>query len=90
MTTYVWQGTSITGKKLAGEVKAESRNEVLKSLRRQRIRITLIREKQEITGLFNRKKKVRVKDLGLFTRQFSTMISAGLPMIQCSRRRARL
>ena len=79
MTTYVWQGTSLSGKKLAGELKAESRSDVLKNLRRQKIRITLIREKQEAAGLFKRNKKVGVKDLGLFTRQFSTMISAGLP-----------
>jgi len=83
MATYIWQGTSFSGKKVSGEQDAETKSDVLKNLRKQRIRITLLKEKEDAGGLFSRRKKVKVKDLGLFTRQFSTMISAGLPLIQC-------
>ena len=83
MATFIWQGTSFSGKKVSGVLDAGTKADVLRNLRKQRIRITLVREKEEARGLFSRKKRVSVKDLGLFTRQFATMISAGLPLIQC-------
>jgi type IV pilus assembly protein PilC len=83
MATFIWQGTSFSGKKVSGELEGISKGDVLKDLRKQRIRITLVREKEEAAGLFQRNQKVKVKDLGIFTRQFATMISAGLPLIQC-------
>jgi len=83
MATYVWQGVSLSGKKVSGELEAKSKGEVLKDLRRQRIRITLIREKAAKAGSLARRKRVTVKVIALFTRQFATMISAGLPLIQC-------
>ncbi len=83
MATFIWQGTSFSGKRVSGELEAASKGDVLKNLRKQRVRISLVREKQKAAGLFQGNKKVKVKDLGLFTRQFATMISAGLPLIQC-------
>ncbi len=84
MATFVWQGISLSGKQVSGTLEADSRNDVLTNLRKQKIRITMIKEKAAASGLFSqRKKKVKVKDLALFTRQFATMISAGLPLIQC-------
>ncbi len=83
MASFVWQGISLSGKRISGVVEADSKADVLKNLRKQKIRITLVQEQAAKAGLFSRKKKVRVKDLALFTRQFATMISAGLPLIQC-------
>ncbi|MCP4548980.1 MAG: type II secretion system F family protein [bacterium] len=84
-TTFIWQGISLSGKKISGELAAENKNDVLKNLRQQKIRITMVKEKAQQSKLFSssRAKKITVKDLGLFTRQFATMISAGLPLIQC-------
>jgi type IV pilus assembly protein PilC len=83
MASFVWQGISLSGKRISGVVEADSKADVLKNLRKQKIRITLVQEQAAKAGLFSKKKKVRVKDLALFTRQFATMISAGLPLIQC-------
>jgi type IV pilus assembly protein PilC len=83
MASFVWQGISLSGKRVSGVVEADSKADVLKNLRKQKIRITLVQEQAAKAGFFTKKKKVRVKDLALFTRQFATMISAGLPLIQC-------
>ena len=83
MASFVWQGISLSGKRISGVVEADSKADVLKNLRKQKIRITLVQEQAAKAGLFTQRKKVRVKDLALFTRQFATMISAGLPLIQC-------
>lgn len=83
MASFVWQGISLSGKRVSGVVEADSKADVLKNLRKQKIRITLVQEQTAKPGLFSRKKRIRVKDLALFTRQFATMISAGLPLIQC-------
>lgn len=83
MASFVWQGISLSGKRVSGVVEADSKADVLKNLRKQKIRITLVQEQTAKPGLLSRKKRIRVKDLALFTRQFATMISAGLPLIQC-------
>lgn len=83
MATFVWQGVSLSGKKVAGVLEADSKSDVFNNLRKQKVRITFVKEKAATSGLFARKKKIKVKDLGLFTRQFATMINAGLPLIQC-------
>jgi type IV pilus assembly protein PilC len=83
MASFVWQGISLSGKQVSGVQEADSKNDVLKTLRKQKIRITFVKEKAAASSLFSAKKKIKVKDLGLFTRQFATMISAGLPLIQC-------
>ncbi|MCB1163721.1 MAG: type II secretion system F family protein [Candidatus Krumholzibacteriia bacterium] len=83
MASFVWQGISLSGKRVSGVLEADSKADVLKNLRKQKIRITLVQEQAAKKGMFSRPKKIKVKDLGLFTRQFATMISAGLPLIQC-------
>ncbi|MBM4118688.1 type II secretion system F family protein [bacterium] len=83
MASFVWQGISLSGKRVSGVLEADSKADVLKNLRKQKIRITLVQEQTAKLGLFSKKKRIRVKDLALFTRQFATMISAGLPLIQC-------
>jgi type IV pilus assembly protein PilC len=69
---------------LTGEYQAEDRREVSDYLRKRRVIITSIRKKpKEIALGFLKKTSVGVKDLCVFTRQFATMINAGLPLVQC-------
>ena len=84
-TTFVWKGRSPNGELLSGEYNAESKEDLVSHLRKRKIIITSMREKAK--GSLNLKMpgqdRVSVKDIGVFTRQFATMINAGLPMVQC-------
>jgi type IV pilus assembly protein PilC len=84
-TTFVWKGRSPNGELLSGEYQAESKEDLVSHLRKRKIIITSMREKAKTS--LNIKlpgnDRVSVKDIGVFTRQFATMINAGLPMVQC-------
>ena len=83
-TTYVWKGRTPTGEILSGEYPAENKQELLNHLRKRKIIITHVREKpKDLNVNFGFKNRITTKDLGVFTRQFATMINAGLPMVQC-------
>ena len=83
-TTYLWKGKTAKGETLSGEYEAKDKNHVGEYLRKRRIVITSIKKKpKEITLGFLQKKGVGVKDLSVFTRQFATMVNAGLPLVQC-------
>ena len=83
-TTYVWKGKSPKGEVLTGEYDAEDRHDVSEYLRKRRVIITSIKKKpKEITISFLQRTGVKVKDLCVFTRQFATMVNAGLPLVQC-------
>ena len=82
-TTFIWKGTTPKGESLSGELEAASKEEVASRLRKQRIKVKLIREKAQRRLLPSLRGKVKVKDMSIFTRQFSTMINAGLPIVQC-------
>ena len=85
MPIYVWKGKNSYGEKRKGELEALDENSALAQLRRLRIDNVKIKEKPkdilEQIPLF--KPKVSGKDLVIFTRQLSTMIDAGLPLVQC-------
>jgi type IV pilus assembly protein PilC len=69
---------------LSGEFLTENKQELINHLRKRKIIITTIREKpKEINVSFGLKNRITTRDLGVFTRQFATMINAGLPMVQC-------
>jgi type IV pilus assembly protein PilC len=83
-TTFVWKGRSPTGEILSGEYVTENKQELISQLRKKKIIVTSLREKaKDVKIRLPFKKKISVKDMGVFTRQFSTMINAGLPMVQC-------
>ena len=83
-TKFVWKGKSAKGEDLSGEYQAEDSREVGEYLRKRRIVITSIKKKpKDIELKFLQKKSVGVKDLSVFTRQFATMVNAGLPLVQC-------
>lgn len=89
MATFLWEGKTAQGRVMKGELEAPNPEAVFAVLRERRIRPipTRIREKgkgleREITipGFGER---VKPRDVSLFTRQFATMIDAGLPIVQC-------
>ncbi len=86
MPVYTFQGTNRAGKKVAGERTAPSKQSLTQVLRREQITPNRIQEKgKEFALPFLGKKSARVstKDLAIFFRQFSVMIDAGLPLVQC-------
>jgi type IV pilus assembly protein PilC len=83
-TTYLWKGRSPSGELLSGEYQTENKDELVSYLRKRKIIITSVREKSaQLAIKLPGKDRVSVKDIGVFTRQFATMINAGLPMVQC-------
>ncbi len=83
MATFTWTGKTREGSVQQGELAANSPEEVVSFLRRDRILVTSVQKKVEAAKAPMFQKKVRDKDLVVFTRQFATMIDAGLPLVQC-------
>ena len=85
MATFPWTGKNRQGAIQKGELSAKTREDVIALLRKQKILVTSIQQKSRsldinIPGLGG---GVKAKDIVIFTRQFSTMIDAGLPLVQC-------
>lgn len=86
MDVYTWEGRSRKGTMERGEISAVNEAAVRLALRRQQIQAIKIEAKAKdiLKGFkFSRRKKVKEKDIVVFTRQFATMIDAGLPLVQC-------
>ncbi|MBI4685988.1 MAG: type II secretion system F family protein [Nitrospirae bacterium] len=80
---FQWSGKTAKGTIESGEITAGTRDEVVSQLRKKNITPTLIAEKKTEKKLFALGGgKVSDKDIVVFTRQFSTMIDAGLPLVQ--------
>src|SRR5882672_7389167 len=84
MPVYTYRGTNRGGSAVSGEATATSRAELQNILRRQQITATKMSEKGKEFNLptFGGG-SVNAKELAVFTRQFSVMIDAGLPLVQC-------
>jgi type IV pilus assembly protein PilC len=87
MGKFAWEGTTKSGQTMKGEMEAPNTEAVQGQLRRQGIAPGKIKERGKgfdieikIPGF---EPKVTTKDLVVFTRQFATMIDAGLPLVQC-------
>ena len=83
MPSYAWKGRNRAGSVQEGALVAESKEIALAQLRRQNIVVTGIRERGKEISLSKVGRKVPPKILAVFTRQFSVMIDAGLPLVQC-------
>jgi type IV pilus assembly protein PilC len=84
MPVFTFTGTTAVGKKISGERAAENKQVLIAQLRRERIQPGPVREKGKEFALPQlMRKKVVAKDLAVFYRQFSVMIDAGLPLVQC-------
>ena len=82
MAVFVYQGRSANGMQ-NGEIEASDRSAAVGELRRRAILVTKIAEKSAPRVTFKFGGKVSDKEMAIFTRQFSTMIDAGLPLVQC-------
>ncbi len=84
MPSFVWKGKSRSGQVQEGQLLADTRDAAMLVLRRQQIQITSIREKgREIKLIPRIPRGVGAKRVAIFTRQFSVMLDAGLPLVQC-------
>jgi type IV pilus assembly protein PilC len=83
MPAYVWKGKTRDGKAVSGERVAENKEAVMALLRRDQILVSSVKEKGKEMVLPKFGGGVPAKDLAIFVRQFSVMIDAGLPLVQC-------
>jgi len=74
---FAWEGRDKTGKIVRGELRANGEAVVNATLRRQGVLVTKVKKKAYRSG-----KKVKDKDITLFTRQLATMMKAGVPLLQ--------
>jgi type IV pilus assembly protein PilC len=84
MPVFTYKGTDAQGKRISGEKLADNKVQLTMQLRRERITPGAIKEKgKEFTLPTFGTGKVPIKELAVFFRQFSVMIDAGLPLVQC-------
>jgi type IV pilus assembly protein PilC len=86
MATFAYSGRTRQGQTVSGERSAETMDGAVAALRREQILVTQITPVKEAPAKAEKKslgKRVAAKNLAVFTRQFSVMIDAGLPLVQC-------
>jgi len=83
MPVYTYRGVNKTGATVAGERAASSKSEAAAALRRDQITVSKLSEKGKEFNIPTFGGGVDSKELAIFTRQFSVMIDAGLPLVQC-------
>jgi len=83
MPDYKYQGTSRSGGSVSGVMTASNKAELANLLKRQQITATKMTEKGKEFNMPTFGGGVNAKELAIFTRQFSVMIDAGLPLVQC-------
>ncbi len=74
---FEWEGKDRNGKPVRGETRAQGENQVTATLRRQGILPVKIKKRRTSSG-----KRIKPKDIAIFTRQFATMMKAGVPLLQ--------
>jgi type IV pilus assembly protein PilC len=86
MPVYAYQGRTVNGQVETGSLEVPTREDAVKELRRRRIIATSVKEQRGSVQLRlpgRGRGRIRVRDLVIFTRQFATMVNAGLPLVQC-------
>src|SRR5881397_3348560 len=90
MPTFAYSGRTRAGQTVSGDRAADTMDAAVAALRREQIQVTRIAPAAETAEAAAKKpkaggvgKKVAAKNLAVFTRQFSVMIDAGLPLVQC-------
>src|SRR3954468_11668104 len=83
MPVYTYRGTNRGGSAVSGEATATNKAELQNQLRRQQITPSKMSEKGKEFNLPTFGGGIDSKELAVFTRQFSVMIDAGLPLVQC-------
>jgi len=83
MPSFEWKGRDRTGRAQSGTLVADNKDAALAVLRRQQVVPTTVKEKGKEIALPRLRRGIDDKALAVFTRQFSVMIDAGLPLVQC-------
>jgi type IV pilus assembly protein PilC len=83
MAVFVFSGRTRGGQTITGEMEAANREAVVARLRSQQVIATAVRNKPKDITIPGLGARVTDKDIVVFTRQFATMIDAGLPLVQC-------
>jgi type IV pilus assembly protein PilC len=83
MPVFTYRGVNRAGSAVAGERAAASKAELAASLKREQINVSKLSEKGKEFAIPTFGTGVDAKELAIFTRQFSVMIDAGLPLVQC-------
>jgi type IV pilus assembly protein PilC len=83
MPVYTYRGKNKSGQDVKGEGEADNKQALISLLRREGINPQIIKEKGKEFSLPKLGGKVKTKELAIFTRQFSVMLDAGLPLVQC-------
>lgn len=83
MPNYTWKGRTRGGQVQEGVLVAENKDAVIAMLRKQQIMVTGVTEKGKEFALPKFGGGISRKEVAIFTRQFSVMIDAGLPLVQC-------
>ncbi len=86
MPTFAFTGRTRSGETISGERVAETMDAVVSMLRREQVlvtKVTPVKEQAQAKAKGKLGKGVAAKNLAIFTRQFSVMIDAGLPLVQC-------
>ena len=81
MPAYLWRARTVQGEVQTGEVEADNEGAVVGQLRRNRLIVLSVKPKPKDIK-FSLGERVTIKDIVIFTRQFATMINAGLPLVQ--------
>jgi type IV pilus assembly protein PilC len=83
MPNYSWKGRTRAGRVQEGVLVAESKDAAIAALRKQQIIVTAVSERGKEFALPKFGGRIKAKEIAIFTRQFSVMIDAGLPLVQC-------
>jgi type IV pilus assembly protein PilC len=83
MPVFTYRGVNRSGATITGERAAASKNDLTSILRREQIKVSKVSEKGKEFAFPTFGTGVTTKELAVFTRQFSVMIDAGLPLVQC-------
>jgi type IV pilus assembly protein PilC len=83
MPTFEWKGRGRKGEDQTGVLVADSKDAVIAMMRRQQVVVTAVKEKGKEIAVPRFGGRVPAQLVAIFTRQFSVMIDAGLPLVQC-------
>src|SRR6266849_9709063 len=83
MANFSFKGRNRQGEVISGERSADSRQALAMALRREQVFLLEAQEKKPRASRFEFGGNPTPKDVAVFTRQFSVMIDAGVPLVQC-------
>ncbi|MBF0370036.1 MAG: type II secretion system F family protein [Magnetococcales bacterium] len=83
METFMWEAVTRSGEKRSGNMEGANTGEVMAQLRKQGLKKIKVKKKPKSGGGFFGGNNITEMEIVIFTRQLSTMVGAGLPLVQC-------